>query len=51
MTGGDMKYRVLRGGSWFSLATFSRSADRVRGSLDYRSHFGGFRVVAIARTQ
>jgi formylglycine-generating enzyme required for sulfatase activity len=49
LSGGEQKYRVLRGGSWYGLAT--RSADRSWDAPDLRYNFRGFRVVAIARTQ
>ena len=39
------QYRVLRGGSWNSIAGYCRSADRVRSTPDYRSNYIGFRVV------
>ena len=49
VTGGPMKYRVLRGGSWGSNASDLRSADRGRfapGQLLQRLR--GFRVVAVS---
>jgi formylglycine-generating enzyme required for sulfatase activity len=49
-TGGDPNTRVLRGGSWISLANHCRSAYRIRTSPDYRYFTLGFRVVAGART-
>jgi formylglycine-generating enzyme required for sulfatase activity len=50
LSGGEQKYRVLRGGSWYGLATFLRSAYRYYESPDARHDKLGFRVVAIART-
>jgi formylglycine-generating enzyme required for sulfatase activity len=41
---GDLSYRVLRGGSWYSLATDVRSASRRREVPDYRSAEFGFRI-------
>jgi formylglycine-generating enzyme required for sulfatase activity len=43
------QYRVLRGGSWFSVAFNSRSADRIWFSPSTRSYGFGFRVTARAR--
>jgi formylglycine-generating enzyme required for sulfatase activity len=47
LSGGEQKARVLRGGSWNSVANNSRSASRVRNSPAYRYTFVGFRVVAV----
>jgi len=47
---GDCSVRVLRGGSWLNLPTFTRAAFRDRGSPSRRSSFNGFRVVRAART-
>jgi formylglycine-generating enzyme required for sulfatase activity len=47
LSGGEQKYRVLRGGSWYNLATNLRSALRGRNTPDYRGAYGGFRVVAV----
>lgn len=49
--GGEQKGRVLRGGSWGSLASYLRSADRSGYSPGSRYVSLGFRVVAVARTQ
>jgi formylglycine-generating enzyme required for sulfatase activity len=46
---GDPRYRVLRGGSWYFSAIFSRAAFRIRFAPDTRNNFNGFRVVAGAR--
>jgi formylglycine-generating enzyme required for sulfatase activity len=51
LSGGEQKYRVLRGGSWFSAATLLRSAIRYRMTPDSRLGNTGFRVVAVVRTQ
>jgi formylglycine-generating enzyme required for sulfatase activity len=45
LSGGDQKYRVVRGGRWRYPASFARSAVRV-GFLP-ASHWDGFRVVAV----
>lgn len=47
--GGKQHYRVLRGGSWRSLANRLRSATRNYLTPDYRNHLIGFRVVASPR--
>ena len=51
LIGGDQNSRVLRGGSWNSLATHLRSANRDSRPPDFRSYGLGFRVVAVARTR
>jgi formylglycine-generating enzyme required for sulfatase activity len=51
LSGGEQKYRVLRGGSWLSPASYLRSAVRNRYTPDLRNSNGGFRVVAVVRTQ
>jgi len=51
LTGGEQKYRVLRGGSWYDLAGFLRSADRYSWAApDIRGGIFSFRLVAVART-
>ena len=47
LSGGEQKYRVLRGGSWVNVATFLRSANRVWITPDARNNPFGFRVVAV----
>ena len=49
LSGGDSKYRVLRGGSWNIDANFLRSADRLWGNPDFRDVDIGFRLAAVAR--
>jgi formylglycine-generating enzyme required for sulfatase activity len=49
LTGGEMKYRVLRGGSWSYEATDLRSAVRIYDAPDDRSSDFGFRLVAVVR--
>jgi formylglycine-generating enzyme required for sulfatase activity len=48
MSGGEQKYRVLRGGSWASAAV--SSPYRAINSPDARNQYLGFRLVAVART-
>jgi formylglycine-generating enzyme required for sulfatase activity len=50
LSGGEQKYRVLRGGSWGADASILRSADRFYNTPAFRSNYYGFRVVAVART-
>ena len=50
LSGGEQKYRVLRGGSWVGLAASLRSAFRGYVTPDSRAYNSGFRIVAIART-
>jgi formylglycine-generating enzyme required for sulfatase activity len=49
LTGGDQKYRVLRGGSWYEGALGVRSANRYKYAPDSCDSNVGFRVVAVAR--
>jgi formylglycine-generating enzyme required for sulfatase activity len=49
-SGGEQKYRVLRGGSWNIDANHLRSAFRGSESPDVRISNYGFRLVAVART-
>ncbi len=51
LSGGEQKYRVLRGSSWNNYAPCLRSANRLIGTPVYRFGSYGFRVVAVARTQ
>jgi formylglycine-generating enzyme required for sulfatase activity len=53
LSGGEQKYRVLRGGSgnFHANATDLRSATRRDDFPVYRNAIIGFRVVAVARTQ
>jgi formylglycine-generating enzyme required for sulfatase activity len=50
LSGGEQKYRVLRGGSWYDNAIYLRAASRLRLSPAYRTNSDGLRVVAVART-
>lgn len=43
--GGDLKYRVVRGGNWFNKATVSRTAYRDHFLQDHRAYTIGFRIV------
>jgi formylglycine-generating enzyme required for sulfatase activity len=47
LSGGEQKYRVLRGGMWDSLAAALRSANRSGYSPVDRSSPFGFRLVAV----
>jgi formylglycine-generating enzyme required for sulfatase activity len=51
LSGGEQKYRVVRGGSWVYRAASMRSAFRSYGTPGLRYGNGGFRVVASARAQ
>src|SRR5205823_8267237 len=51
LSGGEQKYRVLRGGSWGYHAYYLRSAGRNGYTPAFRDDTYGFRVVASARTQ
>jgi len=48
VTGGEQKYRVLRGGSWGSLAWFTRAAYRDDYSPGDRYSYYGFRLARTA---
>ena len=51
LSGGEQKYRVLRGGSWSPDASGLRSAARGNDlSPGYSNLFIGFRLVAVVRT-
>ena len=41
---GDCSRRILRGGSWYDLPWYLRSANRVRNSTGFRLDFNGFRI-------
>jgi formylglycine-generating enzyme required for sulfatase activity len=49
--GGDMEYRMLRGGSWLSSGSTSRAADRNAYKQDDKSGYHGFRVVLAVRAR
>lgn len=53
LSGGERKYRVLRGGSWYVVASGLQSAFRYNSTPDYRyvNVSIGFRLVAVVRTQ
>jgi formylglycine-generating enzyme required for sulfatase activity len=51
LTGGERKYRVLRGGSWNTDGYFLQPTLRQMFTPDVRADNLGFRVVAVARTQ
>ncbi len=51
LSGGEQKYRVLRGGSWVNLAAYLRSALRGLNTPVIRLSIVGFRLVAVVRTQ
>lgn len=50
LSGGEQKYRVLRGGSWIISADLLRSAYRSYNTPVTRYYYIGFRVVAPARS-
>ena len=41
---GDCSDRVLRGGSWYKVPWFLRSANRLRNTTAFRDYYDGFRV-------
>lgn len=49
LTGGDQKYRVLRGGSWIDNAFYCRTNERIRATPETRQRNSGLRLVAVAR--
>ena len=49
LSGGDLKFRVLRSGSWYYSAAYLRSAGRKGGAPGIGGSADGFRVVATAR--
>jgi formylglycine-generating enzyme required for sulfatase activity len=48
VAGGDDRYRIVRGGSWFGDPDNCRSAFRIRDSPDSRNGSIGFRVVSLS---
>ena len=44
-------YRVLRGGGWYGIARYCRSADRSTLWPDYRNDYFGFRLVSSSRSR
>ena len=49
--GGDPGSRVARGGSWYYVADYCRSANRGRSSPDNKRTVMGFRVVSVGQTR
>jgi formylglycine-generating enzyme required for sulfatase activity len=49
VTGGDPKYKVLRGGSWIDNAFYCRVGERIRATPDTRQRNSGLRLVAVPR--
>jgi eukaryotic-like serine/threonine-protein kinase len=49
--GGDARFRVLRGGSWYRNGYFCRAANRGRLAPDLSLNLNGFRVVLSAQPQ
>ncbi|MFN6468506.1 MAG: SUMF1/EgtB/PvdO family nonheme iron enzyme [Nostoc sp. SerVER01] len=48
LSGEDNNIKLLRGGSWYDLAKYCRSSNRLRLTRAYRIYYVGFRVVAVA---
>jgi formylglycine-generating enzyme required for sulfatase activity len=48
VTEGDSRYRLLRGGSWYYVPGYCRSANRARSTPDARNNYVGFRVVCVS---
>jgi formylglycine-generating enzyme required for sulfatase activity len=49
LSGGDQKYKVLRGGSWIDNAFYCRVNERIRATPDARQRNSGLRIVAVPR--
>ena len=49
LSGGDPRYRVMRGGSWTDNAFYCRVNERIRATPTARQRNSGLRVVAVAR--
>ena len=49
LTGGDPRYRVLRGGSWIDNAFYCRVNERIRATPDTRQRNSGLRIVAVKK--
>ncbi len=47
LSGENLTDRTVRGGSWYDLPTYLRSASRASATPDYRGSWIGFRVVAV----
>jgi predicted KAP-like P-loop ATPase len=41
----EQTYKILRGGSWYNIANFSRSAFRSNGNPTFRINYRGFRLL------
>ena len=48
IAGGDSSFRLLRGGSWYNIPRYCRSADRLMGAPGNCVRNFGFRVVCVA---
>jgi formylglycine-generating enzyme required for sulfatase activity len=49
LTGGDQRYRVMRGGSWIDNSFYCRVNERIRAMPETRQRNSGLRIVAVAR--
>ena len=49
LSGGDPRYRVMRGGSWIDNSFYCRVNERIRATPDTRQRNSGLRIVAVAR--
>jgi formylglycine-generating enzyme required for sulfatase activity len=49
LTGGDQRYRVMRGGSWIDNAFYCRVNERIRATPETRQRNSGLRIVAVPR--
>lgn len=49
LTGGDQRYRVMRGGSWIDNSFYCRVNERIRAMPATRQRNSGLRIVAVAR--
>lgn len=51
LSGGDQRYRVMRGGSWIDNAFYCRVNERIRATPETRQRNSGLRIVAVPRPQ
>lgn len=51
LSGGDQRYRVMRGGSWIDNAFYCRVNERIRATPETRQRNSGLRLVAVPRAQ